>query len=67
LQNSGEATGMILRNTQSPQKALYLVGANILAMIQEQKTTEHDIESLHDSYNEKHTHISFSYFMYGLD
>ncbi|SOB58171.1 conserved protein of unknown function [Pseudodesulfovibrio profundus] len=58
---------MIIYNTQSPQKALYLVGANILATVQKHKISESSVQRLHEKYNEAYDSISFSYFMYALD
>lgn len=58
---------MIVSNYSSPNKSLYLIGANIIEVISSYKSDRIDLLKLHQRYNELHQHISLSYLIYGLD
>jgi len=58
---------MILSNLQTPQKSLYLVGANILTLVKEYQFEAIAPLLLFSQYNSTYQNISFSYFSLGLD
>lgn len=58
---------MILSNTSSPNKSLYIIGANILHILDEYEYQEISMYLLYKKYNELHGDISFSYVLFGLD
>ena len=58
---------MILSNLQTPQKSLYLIGANILTLMNEHQFDAIAPLHLFTKYNSTFQDVSFAYFCLGLD
>jgi len=58
---------MILSNSQSPNKCLYVVGANLIEIIKADEKEALPTLDLFKKYNENYEVISFAYFNFGLD
>ena len=57
---------MILSNSRSPHKSLYVIGANLISTIQAYQFFEISPLELFKKYNESYEKISFAYFSFGL-
>jgi len=58
---------MIISSFQSPNKSLFVIGGNIIKIIQEYQFDTINPKILFIKYNELYKEISFSYLMFGLD
>jgi hypothetical protein len=58
---------MILKNVQSPLKALYIIGGRVLLVLKEDEFGAISPLGLHGKYNELFEEISFAYLSYALD
>lgn len=58
---------MILSNISSPEKSLYVIGANIISLLTMEKHYFVDPMELYEKYKRQHPDISLSYVMFGLD
>ena len=58
---------MILSNTRSPHKSLYVIGANIIVTIRSHQFLAISPLELFKKYNDNHDSISFAYFNFSLD
>ncbi|MEZ9175682.1 MULTISPECIES: ABC-three component system middle component 6 [Vibrio] len=58
---------MIISNTQSPKKALYFIGAQIILSIKSSPYNKVCTIELYDRYCSNYESISFTYFMLALD
>lgn len=58
---------MIISSSQSPQKSLLVIGANILTILKNYPFESVNPLIIMSQYNEKYNEISFSYLMFGLD
>ena len=58
---------MIISSSQSPQKSLLIIGANILTILRAYPFESVNPLIIMSKYNEQYSAISFSYLMFGLD
>ncbi|MFB2681580.1 ABC-three component system middle component 6 [Shewanella mangrovisoli] len=58
---------MIISSSQSPQKSLLIIGANILKILREHSFESTNPLILMSKYNDIHDEISFSYLILALD
>lgn len=58
---------MILKNVQSPLKALYVIGGRVLLVLKGDEFSAMSPLALYGKYNEKFEKISFAYLSYALD
>lgn len=58
---------MIISSSQSPQKSLLIIGANILKILRDYPFESTNPLILMSKYNDKYDEISFSYLMLALD
>lgn len=58
---------MIISNTQSPAKSLYVIGGRILHILQDVKFGEISPLLLHREYSVQFENLSFAYISYALD
>lgn len=54
-------------NSQYPNKSLYLLGGNVLAILKDNLHNRLSLDYLHDKYELRYGDISFPYFIYALD
>ncbi|HHT8227559.1 ABC-three component system middle component 6 [Citrobacter sp. BNK-39] len=54
-------------NNQYPSKSLYLLGGNILRILNDELQNKVSLDDLHDKYELTYGTISFPYFIYALD
>ncbi|WP_317629737.1 ABC-three component system middle component 6 [Lelliottia amnigena] len=54
-------------NSQYPNKSLYLLGGNVLAILKDNLQNRLSLDDLHDKYELTYGLISFPYFIYTLD
>ena len=58
---------MIVSSFHSPNKSLFVIGANILKTINNYQFDAINPKILYRKYNDSYKEISFSYLMFGLD
>lgn len=58
---------MILSKASPPNKYLYIIGANIISILNDNDNKAIPPISLYERYKEKYNPISLSYIIYGLD
>ena len=58
---------MIISSFQSPNKSLYVIGGNIIAIIRSYQFDEMNPLTLFKKYNDVYGETSLSYVFYGLD
>ena len=58
---------MIISSSQSPQKSLLVIGANILKTLRDYPFESVNPLILMSKYNDQFDEVSFSYLMFGLD
>lgn len=58
---------MIVSNVSSPERSLYVIGANIINLLKSGKHNSIDPLGLYVEYKKKHQDISLSYVLFGLD
>jgi len=57
----------MINNLQYPEKSLYVIGAKIIKIFQNNIYASRNIISLHDDYESQYGKISYPYFIYSLD
>ncbi|MFQ2290598.1 ABC-three component system middle component 6 [Aeromonas enteropelogenes] len=58
---------MIISNVSSPERSLYVIGANIISLLSSGKHNAIDPLSLYEEFRKKYPEISLSYVLLGLD
>lgn len=58
---------MILKNSQSPSKSLYVIGGQILKLLKSHNFASMSPLLLYELYNKEFESISYAYLIYGLD
>ena len=59
---------MILPYDISPDKSLYVIGAEVLGIFKEENSEKIDVKVLFDKLNQlRRNKVSFNYFLYALD
>ena len=58
---------MIIQNTSSPLKSLYIIGGRILTALNSSDLGVMSPLALLEKYQEKFDHVSFAYILYALD
>lgn len=58
---------MILSNISSPERSLYVIGANIIKLLVSGKHNVIDPLNLYEEYRSYHPDVSLSYVLFGLD
>ncbi|WP_334312713.1 ABC-three component system middle component 6 [Aeromonas salmonicida] len=58
---------MILSKASPPNKYLYIIGANIISILNDNENRAMPPISLYERYNSQYKPISLSYIIYGLD
>lgn len=57
----------MINNLQFPDKSLYVIGAKIIEIFDENISSTVNIVSLYDDYERNNGSISYPYFIYALD
>jgi hypothetical protein len=59
---------MILYNEINPDRSLYAIGSEVIALLRNESADTVDVFVLYDKYRQKHKkNISVNYFIYALD
>ncbi|MNJ31730.1 hypothetical protein D3C77_263760 [compost metagenome] len=58
---------MIIQNTSSPLKSLYIIGGRVLMVLKSSEFGTMSPLALFEKYQEKFERVSFAYILYALD